>query len=99
MQRAIRSMAQVAKRQASQVPLPARAKTSGTVMVGEVVGAMVEMDWARVSMGERMFGRRPVGLEAGASDAVMRACSMMRVPPALRYAVMKNGDSAETAGL
>jgi hypothetical protein len=30
-------------------------------------------------MGERMLGRRPVGSETGASDAVMRACSMMRI--------------------
>ena len=44
-------------------------------MVGEVVGAMVEMDWARVSIGERMLGRRP---EEGASAIGARACSMLR---------------------
>jgi hypothetical protein len=36
------------------VPCPARAKTRGMVSAGEVLGAMVEMDWARVSTGERI---------------------------------------------
>ena len=44
-------------------------------MVGVVVGAMVEMDWARVSTGERMLARRP---EAGASAIGARACSIVR---------------------
>jgi len=29
------------------------------VMVGEVVGAMMEMDWAKVSSGERLCCFRP----------------------------------------
>jgi hypothetical protein len=36
---------------------------------------MVEMDWARVSMGERMLGRRPEE-EMGASESGATACSM-----------------------
>ena len=44
---------------ASQVPLPARAQTSGIVAAGVVVGAMVETDCARVSMGDRIPRRKP----------------------------------------
>ena len=41
------------------VPWPASAKTSGMVAGGVVLGAMVEMDCASVSMGERALWRRP----------------------------------------
>ena len=51
------------------MPLPASAKTSGTVSAGEVVGAMAEMDCERVSSGERMLWRRPES-EGAASSGV-----------------------------
>jgi hypothetical protein len=44
---------------ASHVPFPARAQTSGMVATGVVVGAMVEMDCAKVSIGERTSRRNP----------------------------------------
>jgi len=59
MHRATNSTPQIAKRYESHVPFPARAKASGMVMVGEVVGAMVETDWASVSSGERLCCLRP----------------------------------------
>jgi len=39
--------------------LPASAQTSGMVAAGVVVGAIVETDWASVSMGERISRRKP----------------------------------------
>ena len=51
--------AAVASTYASHVAFPARAKTSGIVAAGVVVGAMVDTDCASVSMGERMFCRKP----------------------------------------
>jgi hypothetical protein len=41
------------------VPFPASAQTSGIVATGVVVGAMVEMDCASVSMGESAATRNP----------------------------------------
>ena len=65
----------MAKPYATQVPLPARAKTSGIVRTGEVVGAMAATDWASVSQGVRMLWRRPYSVwfagEAGANTAVV----------------------------
>jgi hypothetical protein len=52
-------MATVASTYASQVPFPASAQTSGMVAAGELVGAMVETDWANVSIGERISRRKP----------------------------------------
>ncbi len=54
-----RNIAPVASTYASQVPLPASAQTSGIVAAGVVVGAMVETDCARVSMGERIPRCKP----------------------------------------
>jgi hypothetical protein len=48
------------------------------VMVGVVVGAMVEIDWASVSTGERMPGRRPDG--AVEADSAGRVCSIRMCP-------------------
>jgi hypothetical protein len=48
-------------------------------MVGEVVGAMVEIDCASVSMGERMPERRPLACDGGAaSRGTDRVCSIVR---------------------
>src|ERR1700728_1684498 len=49
----------VASKYASHVPLPASAQTSGIVAAGVVVGAIVETDCARVSMGDRIPCRKP----------------------------------------
>src|ERR1700719_1115287 len=59
MQSATRKIAMVANTYASHVPLPASAHTSGIVAAGVVVGAIVETDCARVSMGERIPRRKP----------------------------------------
>jgi hypothetical protein len=59
MHNATSSTAIVASTYASQVPFPANAQTSGTVAAGVVVGAMVETDWASVSIGERTPRRKP----------------------------------------
>ena len=59
MHNATSKMATVARTYASQVPLPASAKTSGIVAAGVVVGAIVETDCASVSMGERIPWRKP----------------------------------------
>ena len=58
-QKPTRSMTAVVIPYTNQVPLPARAKTRGMVSEGEVEGAMVETDWARVSSGERTAVWRP----------------------------------------
>src|ERR1700744_765108 len=52
-------MSPSASAETRQVPSPASAKTSGTVSVGDVLGAMVETDCASVSSGERVPARRP----------------------------------------
>ena len=66
----------VASAYAAQVPLPARAKTSGMVRTGEVAGAMAPTDWARVSQGVRMLWRRPYSIwPAGESDSNTAAVS------------------------
>ena len=59
MHKATSSTAEVASTYASQVPLPAKAKTSGMVATGVVVGAMVETDCASVSIGDNISRRRP----------------------------------------
>ena len=59
MHKATSKTATVASTYASQVPLPARAQTSGMVAAGVVVGAMVETDCAKVSIGERISRRNP----------------------------------------
>jgi hypothetical protein len=59
MHNATSNTATVANKYASHVPFPASAQTSGMVAAGVVVGAMVETDCARVSMGERIPGRKP----------------------------------------
>jgi hypothetical protein len=56
---AIRRVQDMASRYASQVPFPAEANTSGTVIAGEHVGAMVEIDCARVSSGPNVWRRKP----------------------------------------
>jgi hypothetical protein len=52
-------MATVASKYASHVAFPASAHTSGIVATGVVVGAMVETDWASVSIGESTPWRSP----------------------------------------
>ena len=59
MQSPTSSTATVASTYASQVPLPASAHTRGIVAAGVVVGAMVDTDWASVSIGERISRRKP----------------------------------------
>src|SRR5216684_7028241 len=59
MHHATRRMAAVASTYASQVPLLAKAQTSGMVAAGVVVGAMVETDCASVSIGESTSRRNP----------------------------------------
>jgi len=59
MHSATSSVQTVASRYASHVPFPAVAKTSGTVIAGEQVGAMVETDCARVSSGPSTCRRNP----------------------------------------
>src|SRR5579859_6118568 len=70
MHNATRKMATVASTYASQVPLPARAHTSGIVAAGVVVGAMVETDWAKVSKGDKIPRRNPKSVDAVFSTAV-----------------------------
>ena len=62
MSRAISVICTVASAYATQVPLPAKAKTSGMVSTGEVTGAMAATDWASVSQGVRMLWRRPYSI-------------------------------------
>ena len=50
----------VASKNASQVPLPALAKTNGMVSDGVAVGAMFATDWANVSTNGRAFFRKPL---------------------------------------
>jgi hypothetical protein len=49
----------VARTYSSQVPLPARAQTSGMVAAGLEVGAIVEIDCANLSRGGRTSRRKP----------------------------------------
>jgi hypothetical protein len=51
MHMATSSVQTVAPKYESHVPFPALAKTSGTVSVAVAVGAIVEIDCARVSSG------------------------------------------------
>jgi hypothetical protein len=50
---AISSVQVMASRYATHVPFPAEAKTSGTVIAAEQVGAIVEIDCAKVSSGPK----------------------------------------------
>jgi hypothetical protein len=59
MHKATRRIATVASTYASQVPFPASAHTKGIVAAGVVVGAIVETDCAKVSIGDRMPLCRP----------------------------------------
>jgi hypothetical protein len=70
MHAATSKMARLASTYASHVPFPASAQTSGIVATGVVVGAMVEMDCASVSIGESTSRRNPyVELWGGICDA------------------------------
>src|SRR5579871_1298185 len=62
MHHATSRIADIARRYASHVPLPARAATSGIVAAGVDVGAMVETDCASVSIGERASPRKPYSI-------------------------------------
>src|SRR5580700_9728364 len=75
MHNATRNIATVARTYASHVPLPARAHTSGMVAAGVVVGAMVETDCARVSMGERIPCRKPSVPGPGAGSVGSIECA------------------------
>src|ERR1700686_5543312 len=73
MHSATKKIAMVANTYASHVPLPASAHTSGIVAAGVVVGAIVETDCARVSMGDRIPRRKPksaVGERSGGVDSL-----------------------------
>jgi hypothetical protein len=59
MHNAMSAMPTMARAYANHVPAPARAKTRGMVKVGEVLGAMVETDWASVSKGDSTFCLNP----------------------------------------
>src|SRR5271155_5782318 len=65
MSKATRPRPAVARRYTSHVPLPASAKTSGIVIAGVVVGAMVETDCASTSSGERTPCRSPYASSRG----------------------------------
>ncbi|HTG30382.1 MAG TPA: hypothetical protein VK818_19370 [Methylomirabilota bacterium] len=73
-------MARLASTYASHVPFPASAQTSGIVATGVVVGAMLEMDGASVSIGESTSRRKPyVELSGASCDAwVIRSCLISR---------------------
>jgi Ser/Thr protein kinase RdoA (MazF antagonist) len=62
MSKAISVICTVPMAYAAQVPLPAKAKTSGIVSTGEVTGAMAATDWAKVSQGVRMLWRKPYSI-------------------------------------
>jgi hypothetical protein len=49
----------IASKYATHVPFPAEAKTSGTVIAGEHVGAIVETDCAKVSSGPKVWRCKP----------------------------------------
>ena len=70
MHNATRKMATVASTYASHVPFPASPQTSGIVAAGVVVGAIVETDWANVSMGERIPRRKPKSVVCDSSGRV-----------------------------
>src|ERR1700730_2075394 len=70
MHAATSKIARLAITYASHVPFPASAQTSGIVATGVVVGAMVEMDCASVSIGESTSRRNPyVELSGSICDA------------------------------
>src|ERR1700730_9295849 len=82
MHNATRTMATVANTYASQVPFPASAHTSGIVAAGVVVGAIVETDCARVSMGDRIPRRKPKSaVEEGAGGVGSICCGAPVVFP------------------
>src|SRR5580700_653777 len=78
MHSATRNTATVASVYASQVPLPASAQTNGIVAAGVVVGAIVEIDCARVSSGESASRRKPYSATGGFSDSVRPRESVSR---------------------
>src|SRR5580658_4973671 len=61
---------------ASHVPSPANAKTSGMVITGAQVGAMLATDCASVSLGDRTAGLSPydewsTGIDDGVAAALI----------------------------
>src|ERR1700674_3867994 len=81
MHSATRRIAAVASTYASQVPLPARAQTSGIVAAGVVVGAMVETDCASVSIGERTSRRNPYPAACEFASTAVSVTRQSSFPP------------------
>src|SRR5579872_912120 len=102
MHHATSRIADIARRYASQVPLPASAATSGIVAAGVDVGAMVETDCASVSIGESASPRKPysttfIFVEPGGSregDAIV--CLSRSAPLGMPYHTRTAGKTQAT---
>ena len=82
MHRATGTIASVARMYAKHVPSPARAYTRGIVRAAEVLGAIAEIDCAKVSVGVRTPSRRPYeGLSPSRSCSTgeINRCTSLRV--------------------